>query len=532
MPTIPFYMAGQIGIIKDAAPHELPPQGWSDGRNVRFRDGKVSRRDGQQRVYGTGQLGRPYWVGLTYTPTNVYWVYADLTKLYATDGASHAEVTRVSGPYSSLDLDYLWNGGILTGIPVFTNGKDKPQAWTNIGLTNDFIDLPNWPASHITKLIRPFKNFLVAMNISRGGNNYPNLVLWSHPADPGSVPSSWDVADPTKLAGELDVADEFVGGVKNGLALRDSFIIYKDNSVWGMQFIGGSSVMRFYQILGGIGILGPHAVTQMNQGRQHLFASSDDLIVFDGQSTDSILDKKWKQYLASHIDPSVAQRSFTFALERNTEVFFFYPELGNQFPNMALIWNWKDNTITQRDTAELISSAAVGPVTIAGDPWDLDTSTWDSDTTIWDLQNFRASAFDMLGSFPGVDLATSKLMQLGVTQQMNGVDFTAFVERTDIALIGEDRVNGGFKADFEMRKIMKRIWPRVEGSPVLVSVGSQETLGGGVTWEPQQLFTPGVDKYLDFLVNGRLIAVRFESSTQGVWYLDGYNLEIEPLGGL
>ena len=308
-------------------------------------------------------------------------------------------------------------------------------------------------------------------------------------------------------------------------------IIYKHNSVWGMQFIGGQSTMRLYQILSGIGALGSHCVAAVNQGRQHLFATgSDDLIVFDGQNPESILEKKWKKYLSKNVDDFAKARSFVFAIERNTEAWFCYAEKGHLFPNMALIWNWRDNTISQKAFDTDIAFAAIGPIDNIGDVWDADTATWDSDTSAWDALNFDPKTLSILGAFPVS--STGQLSKLDASQQNNGVDYSASVARTDIALIGQDRISGTFKADFENRKLMKRIWPRVEGAAVQVSVGSQETLGGGVDWSDSQTFTPGVDTYLDFLVNGRLIAVKFESSIAGTWILDGYDMEIEPLGNL
>lgn len=529
MPSIPFYTAGQIGIVHDIEPHELPPQAWSDGRNIRFRDGKVTRRLGQEARYGT-PLGITYWLMLAYTPANIYWIYADSTKLYATDGATHADISRV-GDYSPIDFKRLWNGGMFAGIPVITNGANVPQAWLSVSLSTDFEDLPNWTVGETCKVIRPFKNFLVAMNITRAGVTYENMIHWSHPADPGAVPTSWDSANPAVLAGERDLPDEFPGGIRDGRTLRDMLVIYKDNSVWGMQFIGGSQVFRTFSILGGTGILGANCVGEINEGKQHFFASSDDLIVFDGQNTQSVLDKRWKKYLANNIDINVNERSFVFTLERTTEAAFCYCEPGHVHPNMAILWNWKENTLSHRELGGDTPMITTGPVQIFGDIWDLDSATWDSDATMWDLSQFRASAYNILGVQPGVDAASSKILEFAVGQTFDGVDYTAYVERTDIALIGQAR-DGAPKADFTVRKIVGRVKPRIIGAPVLVSVGKQEVLGGGVTWSPTQLFTPGVTQFLDFDVNGLLIAIRFESSVPGEWELAGFDMNIEPLGEL
>lgn len=532
MPNLPFYMAGEAGIVKDIAPHELPAMTWSNGENIVFRDGKVTRRDGQIQKYA-GHLGQPHYVQLAYTPTNVFWIYADQTKLFATNGGQHAEITRLSGVYATIDLNRLWDGGMFQGIPVMTNGKDKPQAWTTVSLTNRMVDIPAWPATHIARVLRPFKNFLVAMYISRGGNTFPNMILWSDAADPGSMPTTWDVADPNNLAGERDLVDEYPGGIRGALPLRDILVIYKDNAVWGMQFIGGTQIMRTYMILGGIGMLGAHCVTAIDKGQKHVFATADDLIVFDGQSSASVLDKKWKKYLAANIDGTTGERSFVFAREKTTEVWFCYPEIGQQFPNVAVIWNWVDGTVSHRDLGHMLSSAAVGPVVDSGDPWDLDLGTWDSDATIWDAANFRPANFDVLASRPSSAFGTSMMLQLETDQTYEGVQYSAFVERLDSAFGGQNS-DGTLKADFEMRKLAKRIWPHIEGAPVQIQVGAREMIDDSVPidWAPAQTFTPGVDKYLDFIVNGRFISVRVQSDVAGVWKFEGYNMEIEPLGNL
>lgn len=139
---IPFHSIGQVGIIKDVAPAELMPPAWSDGRNVIFRNGKVFRRNGHENVFDTPS-GPPKWLMFAFDPTTALWMYADTTKVYATDGASHAEITRASGVYTVQPDQPFWDGTISSGIPVITNGVDKPQSWSPVGLSTDLIDLPN-----------------------------------------------------------------------------------------------------------------------------------------------------------------------------------------------------------------------------------------------------------------------------------------------------------------------------------------------------------------------------------------------------
>jgi hypothetical protein len=47
-----------------------------------------------------------------------------------------------------------------------------------------------------------------------------------------------------------------------------------------------------------------------------------------------------------------------------------------------------------------------------------------------------------------------------------------------------------------------------------------------VDWQAPQFFTPGQDQYIDFEVNGRLLAIKYESATSTPWTLSGHDLEV------
>ncbi len=531
MPTINFYKAGQLGIIKDIPPEELPPHAWSDGNNVRFEDGKILRAPGMQNVFGT-PLAAPYWLMPIFTPTQVFWAYASLTNLYLTDGSAHDTVTRaVGGTYGTTDRE-LWNGGMLSGIPVITNGVDVPQYFASPAIGNNFADLTAWPATARAKVIKPYKNFLVAMNLTKSSVKYGSLVKWSSPAVPGAIPSSWNEADPTTLAGEVEIPDEYPGEIQDGLVLRDVFIIYKDNSVWGMQFIGGQNVFRFYPIFTSSGILTTHCVKAIRKGTMHFVATGDDIVVHDGQNIDSILDQRWKRFLRNNLATSQFNRSFVVVNHNKDEAWFCFANQASVsgYPNMALIWNWRDNSLTARDLAANTVHMDSGPVQAGGDPWDADGATWDSDSSVWDVLQYRVHFSQLLGA----NQSASRMQQHddNTISTFNGVNYTSFVERTGIALTGQDRVSGEFKADYNSRKICKRIWIKATGAAFQVQIGSQESTEATPVYEAAQTFTPGTTRYLDFFANGKFIAVKFFSDSGGEWAIEGYDLEIEVLGAL
>ena len=53
MQLIPINDVGQVGIIRDTPPYQLPPNVWSDGNNVMFLDNGVKKCSGDEEVFAT-----------------------------------------------------------------------------------------------------------------------------------------------------------------------------------------------------------------------------------------------------------------------------------------------------------------------------------------------------------------------------------------------------------------------------------------------------------------------------------------------
>lgn len=514
-------------MVKDTPAHLLPPEAWSDSRNMRFRDGVAVKFTGHSNVFGAPSIA-PHWAMPVTDPNNAFWMYSNLTKMHATDGTTHTDITRtVGGDYAATN-DRLWNGGILGGIAVITDGVTVPQYWATASLGTPLAALPNWPATALCRVIRPFKNFLIALNITKSGTMYPHMVKWSHPADPGTIPISWDETDPTKDAGERNLEDSQYGSIVGGLSLRDLFMIYKERSVWAAQLIGGQFIFRYLQMFESIGLLNEKCVTAYGKGgAKHFLATGDDILVHNGQEPQSILEKRWHKFLNANINSNRFRRCYVIENPAEHEVWFCFPEVGADWPTLAMVWNSVENTIAVRELNGGIPHIALGPIpgANAGGIWDADTNTWDSDTSLWDEQTFFGQKARLLQSNRNV----SKLQLLDDTELFDGLAPTAYLERQALAVIGQDR-QGNPKMDFTQRRLVKRIWPKITGGPVNIRLGMQEQLNGPITWYGPKTFNPNTQKYLDFTANGRLPAIRFETNGSESWELHGYDLEIKPLG--
>jgi hypothetical protein len=178
--------------------------------------------------------------------------------------------------------------------------------------------------------------------------------------------------------------------------------------------------------------------------------------------------------------------------------------------------------ITFRDFTGMTS--AIGAFTDATvTSWDSLTNTWDQQTRSWDQQERRRVLFG--------DPTAVKIFNLDSGYAFDLITPTSFVERTGLAIIGKDR-QGAPKVDYGSRKLISRLWPIIRGNAVvMVRVGAQEELEGPVVWSPPKQFDP-VQKYLDFEISGRLNAIRFDSTDNNPWQIEGCLVDVIVVGKL
>jgi hypothetical protein len=512
--------AGGAGVVRDLSSHELVPSAWTDARNVRFLDGSAWQSFGHGEVYAGAPIV-PHHV----LPVNVgatrYWLYAGLAKIYGVTGAGgstvHTNLTRQS---AGVDVDYTgaanaWTSTSLSGIPILNpgNATDPPQRW-DLNTANRCVALDNWPSSTFCRSLRAYKNQLVALNVTKSGTNYPFMVKWSHPADPGAVPISWDETDPTLDAGEADIAE---GGdpVMDGLQLGGTLVVYKEQSVWRMDYTGGPFVQAFTKVLGSSGAMNRNCIVEV-EGR-HLVLTGSDVIVHDGQAAESVLDRQARRALFQAIDAQATGRCFVFKNPFLNEVFVCYPEAGATTPNLAMVWNYKDRTVGFREIPAL-NHAAFGPVEAGlAQPWDGDASPWASDITAWNAGEFTPDAARVLMASD-----QQKLFLLDSSTTFDGALPTAFVERRGLSLGAPEAL-----------KLVRGVRPRIQGNvgeTVRVKIGAAYDPYGEPIWQAEMTHLIGSTVACDCLVTGRYIAVRFEGAGAYQWRLDSFDLDVEPAG--
>ncbi len=522
MTTIQVDGAGQSGLVFDKAAQYAPPSAWTSGKNCRFFDGKAFSSFGYVNILGT-PIVTPYYLWPVIDNAGLpLWAYFGTAKVYATDGGTHTEITRLSGDYIGTTSD-PWQGYNFGGISIFNNGIDKPQAWVLPSAGTRLVDLANWPSNATAKIVKGYKRYLVAYDVTQGGVRNPYLVKWSAIADIGTVPVTWDPTDTSREAGEWPL-QETEGAIVDAMAMGEVNIIYKTDSVYTMREIGGKFIFDFKKLLSDIYILGPRCIA--SYGQNHIIATKEDVIIHNGSDPQSLLDDKMMRWYLGRYDLSNAFRSFIAMNYAENEAWICIPESGNTFPNIALVINLKDKTCGVIDLPGVSHIHYGQQPTSGGVSFDSISTPFDSMVGYFGQSELSANRKRLVSSSP----TNSKfyLQDSGFTA--DGTVFESYVERVGL---GIDLGRNGIVLDIITKKLLTELYPRMNianGTTVEIWVGMQENTSTPVSWLGPFLFNPQTDQKVDPLIEGRLVAVRIRSANGTFWQLDGYGLTQSPIG--
>lgn len=519
---LPVAGVGEVGLVTDQPHHELPLNAWTAASNIRFRDGAAEKFFGHVEVF-SGVLWSPEWLMAAQYGGLAFWLYASANKVGAVDGLNHADITRAVGGDYAMVPAIGWTGATIEDIPVINNGFDVPQQWKYPALATRLQDLENWPANYRANTIRVLKRYLVALDVTKDGTRMPNTIKWSSEAPTGGVPLSWDNEDETKDAGEWTLPG--AGGfLVDAHPMRDVLILYKERQTWQMQFVGtAAGVFRFSRIFGNIGTLARRCAVEFFSG-QHFVFTCEDAIVHDGQNARSVMSERARRMLQDTIDQANYNKSFVAVNYATSDVWACYPEVGQTYPTRALVWNWEKNRWGERELPKIsfIDTGLVSPQSPT-DTWDGATGTWETANRIWGDRASDPTKQKMLMASP----TDTKLYLPEIGQSVAGQPMTAYVERQGIGW----PLKSGQPPDYTTMKQVTAIWPRIigtQGGVLNVYLGTQEKIGGPVSYGPAQAFVIGETEFCDFADSetARIHAVKFESNTDISWRLSGYDVDV------
>lgn len=512
---------GNKGLSSDPAPWSLPPEFITFGRNFRIFAGSIISKGGD-RLWSTAPApffaAHPFHVGST---SGDFWLVAGRTAIYAFDGTTWTDVSSVVG-YAGIGIDQelLWTSCMMGQIPVLNNPQAFPEFWSpqqpaQVMQPLMFDQVNTWSdkgfAFHV---IRSHKSFLFALNLQENGVEFADSFRWSHPADINGLPVTWDETDDAFLAGKASLGGDG-GNIIDGLSLRDAFCIYSESGINILDSTNDEFVWRRRDLSSTVGLLAKNCIIEVKG--THFFLGDGDIIRNDGNEIVSIAHNRIRKDLTSRINVDNYQRSYAVRNDALKEVWFCIPEAGEDYPNIAYIYNWKDDSWAIKDVPEVVAFANYGSQTEATEGWDsfADIQVWDTQLRPWGSVVNTPLDDTIVGAAPG----DSSLYLLDPSGTPDG-DFESRIERTDFPLIDEREVT-----------TITRVYPHMQGEGSLkIQFGSQDFPGAPVRWKPAIDFDPSTDRKVDLRTTGELHAWRFDTIGKISWRLSGFSIEFERSG--
>jgi len=451
-----------------------------------------------------------------------YWPSLTLLNGAITSTTSTSDITvdstddfPTSGTFTVDSEDISYTGKTSTTFTGISRAQNGTTGATHLDNAPAFVNV-------YCKSIRAFRSFLVALNINRGGVSYPRVVKWSTEAGIQDVPSSWNETTSTVDAGEYELADT-KGDIQDGLQLRDTFMIYKEDATYSMSFVGTPFIFSFRQLSPTIGAIAKNCVAEFDGG--HAIFGKGNFYINDGQRLKPILPQKLKEYVFTTLDGARVSECFVAADYGRTEILFCFTADGaptNQ-PNKAIVWNYITNTFCIRDLPD-VAHMGYGNV---GNP--TTATTWADTTTYWNtIDGPWTMSYDLQDKvLLFADPSNTKLYRDRSGNKEDTSNMSSYIERTGLSLDEQGR------PDQTSVKHISSIWPKMSTSStntVNVYLGTQMSTQDGVTWGDPVVFDPDTQSKVSVRGTGKLYAVKFESTTDMEWELDGYTIEVKSAG--
>jgi len=398
-----FKVKAPSGVNFSREPSQLNPQLWDNAENVTFRHGKTFKCSGYEQGFGKAWCKPEVVLPLRdSTQTAFWWSYAGKKEITPTDKVptkpedyTHEEViyrvenknkhtpvyptnpdgTSAIKPTNSIWGDVKWTGGELNGVPFLL--KEKPYVWVDSSSKYQPMDkFPKWLSF---KMMKPYRNYLIGLNYHTFSSEvdqengfgpqvegyYPGGVWWSNEIagnslQVGDSKSLWCDMDANRNSG-WNILGGSGGPIVDGRSLRDSFIIYREASVWQMAYEGGINVFSFKELFDDDGALGTNCIQEV-EGK-HYVISSTDVYVHSGVSKQSICDGITRKAIFESIDPDYLQNVFLSVYGSEKELWVCIPEKKLDNPrykgacNVAFVFNWVESTWSKRDIPNILDTS-------------------------------------------------------------------------------------------------------------------------------------------------------------------------------
>lgn len=311
----------------------------------------------------------------TWTPCSVTGTFTDLNAVLSvalivnTDkGAVDIYIDDIKAVNAFTgDEDNRFSATIMNNTLIVTNGIDQPQKYTGSGSFTDLTTTLAAGTISTAELVFTFKDHLVLLNNTENGADAPQRASWTNI---GQL-EDWI----TGTAGYQDLVDDTSWIIAILILSENVVIIYKEDSIVSMEWIGGHTPFRFKTLYNKSGAISKNSVVLVRGS--HIVCGTDMVYGYTGGLNITPIDTSIKGTLYSRLNKQYSGRSFMFFEDEDDELQIWIPT-DTEYPddgwclNVATgAWYRKQRTILCTGDYKSASSKTIGDLigTIGEQNW-------------------------------------------------------------------------------------------------------------------------------------------------------------------
>lgn len=532
---LPVRDVGSIGVVTDIRPASLPINAFTKAKNVRFDEGKVGRSPVFRKIKDSLGFNPRFTYGVPANSSGNFASIILVSDTYEFKAYANGSLVSKQGSLSATSASVQPFTGTSLADIVYINRIDQPPVFMVNG-GGSFAPLTHWPSGYRAESIRAYGDFLIALNTTEGGSNFPSRVRFSTPALANSVPATWDASDTTASAGFNDLV-QMKTGIVDGLTLGTKFIVYSKDQVWLMEFVGGTFIHNFRKLFSDCGVINQNCIAEV-EGAHYVF-DHDDIYIHDSNTRQSICDERVSNYIFGGLNTAKTNRCFVHHNPELDEVMFCYVSGDDMAEytngdrcNRAAVFNYKSQTWSFMDLPN-VSSSTYGTIS--------SSTTYENANTYENIGGSyysQEAGYDVHSLFVGEDssldgITSDKLYGLDLSDS-GSLSFDLDTEANKSPYLEREGIDLDEMSPLSGYKVITKIFPQVDTSSpnkqFVFTFGSADLLGNTTTYQSSTTFDGTTDYKIDTRASGRYLSYKMAVSDNKDFSFLGFDLDVSTTG--
>ena len=249
------------------------------------------------------------------------------------EASSASVVTLEPGLWSLSNFGQVLVATIANGKTFTWNAGDAARLTTRASTTTSGFSTSANPTATRVTLVSPTTRHLIHLGTETTiGNTATQDNMFIRFSDQEDINDYTPTAINTAGSQRLQDGTKIMGALKG----KDSILIWTDNALYSMKFIGAPFTFGFEQVGTNCGLIGKNAVVEIDGIA--FWMSPNGFFMFDG--TVKSLPCSVEDYVYDQADTTKGQQVYAGLNNQFTEVVWYYPSTSSAYNDQYVVFNY------------------------------------------------------------------------------------------------------------------------------------------------------------------------------------------------